>query len=257
MRKTLTTAVAALAVGSLALSGCGQKNQSGGDQNKGDKTTSASAPLAALNIKPRDQIKDGGTLRLTITMLPTGWNPMQVDNNTVDLNAIIWQFIGVNNFDITEDGTPKPNPNYIKSVKVDTKGGKQVVTLHLNRKAKWNSGRTIDYTDYQATWKSSNGENDKFLPSTTDGFNQISSVEKGDKDTDVVITYKTTYPDWTASWSNVLPKEGVSDPDTFNSGWKKPNPDWFAGPFVPTKVDQASNTLTVKRNDKWLSLIHI
>ncbi|MES6533166.1 ABC transporter family substrate-binding protein, partial [Cutibacterium acnes] len=45
--------------------------------------------------------------------------------------------------------------------------------------------------------------------------------------------------------------EGVSDPDTFNSGWKKPNSDWFAGPFVPTKVDQASNTLTVKRNDKW------
>ena len=251
MRKTLTTAVAALAVGSLALSGCGQKNQSGGDQNKGDKTTSASAPLAALNIKPRDQIKDGGTLRLTITMLPTGWNPMQVDNNTVDLNSIIWQFIGVNNFDITEDGTPKPNPNYIKSVTVDTKGGKQVVTLHLNPKAKWNSGRTIDYTDYQATWKSSNGENDKFLPSTTDGFNQISSVEKGDKDTDVVITYKTTYPDWTTVLSTVLPKEGVKDPHTFNDGWKTLNPDWFTGPFIPMKIDEASKTLTVKRNGKW------
>ena len=251
MRKTLTTAVAALAVGSLALSGCGQKNQSGGDQNKGDKTTSASAPLAALNIKPRDQIKDGGTLRLTITMLPTGWNPMQVDNNTVDLNSIIWQFIGVNNFDITEDGTPKPNPNYIKSVTVDTKGGKQVVTLHLNPKAKWNSGRTIDYTDYRATWKSSNGENDKFLPSTTDGFNQISSVEKGDKDTDVVITYKTTYPDWTTALSTVLPKEGVKDPHTFNDGWKTLNPDWFTGPFIPMKIDEASKTLTVKRNGKW------
>jgi len=251
VRKTLTTAVAALAVGSLALSGCGQKNQSGGDQNKGDKTTSASAPLAALNIKPRDQIKDGGTLRLTITMLPTGWNPMQVDNNTVDLNSIIWQFIGVNNFDITEDGTPKPNPNYIKSVTVDTKGGKQVVTLHLNPKAKWNSGRTIDYIDYRATWKSSNGENDKFLPSTTDGFNQISSVEKGDKDTDVVITYKTTYPDWTTVLSTVLPKEGVKDPHTFNDGWKTLNPDWFTGPFIPMKIDEASKTLTVKRNGKW------
>ena len=251
MRKTLTTAVAALAVGSLALTGCGQKNQSGGDQNKGDKATSASAPLAALNIKPRDQIKDGGTLRLTITTLPTGWNPMQVDNNSVDLQTTIWQFIGVNNFDIAEDGTPKPNPNYIESVKVDTKDGKQVVTLHLNPKAKWNSGRTIDYTDYQATWKSSNGENDKFLPATTDGFNQVTSVEKGDKDTDVVIKYKATYPDWTATWSNVLPKEGISDPNTFNSGWKTPNPDWFTGPFTPTKVDQASKTLTVKRNDKW------
>nr|WP_275434082.1 ABC transporter family substrate-binding protein [Cutibacterium avidum] len=247
----MTTAVAALAVGSLALTGCGQKNQSGGDQNKSDKATSASAPLAALNIKPRDQIKDGGTLRLTITTLPTGWNPMQVDNNSVDLQPTIWQFIGVNNFDIAEDGTPKPNPNYIESVKVDTKDGKQVVTLHLNPKAKWNSGRTIDYTDYQATWKSSNGENDKFLPATTDGFNQVTSVEKGAKDTDVVIKYKATYPDWTATWSSVLPKEGISDPNTFNSGWKTPNPDWFTGPFTPTKVDQASKTLTVKRNDKW------
>ena len=176
---------------------------------------------------------------------------MQVDNNTVDLNSIIWQFIGVNNFDITEDGTPKPNPNYIKSVTVDTKGGKQVVTLHLNPKAKWNSGRTIDYTDYRATWKSSNGENDKFLPSTTDGFNQISSVEKGDKDTDVVITYKTTYPDWTTVLSTVLPKEGVKDPHTFNDGWKTLNPDWFTGPFIPMKIDEASKTLTVKRNGKW------
>ena len=251
MRKTLTTAVAALAVGSLALTGCGQKNQSGGDQNKGDKTTSANAPLAALNIKPRDQIKDGGTLRLAIGPLPTGWNPLQVDNNSVDLATTIWDFIGAQSFYYTEDGTPKPNPNYISSTDVETKGGKQVVTLHLNPKAKWNSGRVIDYTDYQAMWKACNGQNDKFLPATTDGFNQITSVEKGDKDTDVVITFKNTYPDWTSTMSTVIPKEGSSDPDVFNAGWKKPNPDWFTGPFIPTKVDQASKTLTVKRNDKW------
>ena len=249
MRKAIVTPVAVLAVLVMALTGCGQKNQSGGSKQSG--VTSESAPMAQLNVVDRGQLKDGGTLRLAIEQLPTEWNPLNVNGDTADLGTTIWRFVGATNFDITEDGTPKPNPNYIFSTDVETKGGKQVVTLHLNPKAKWNSGRTIDYTDYQATWKSSNGENDKFLPSTTDGFNQISSVEKGDKDTDVVITYKTTYPDWTASWSNVLPKEGVSDPDTFNSGWKKPNPDWFAGPFVPTKVDQASNTLTVKRNDKW------
>ena len=249
LRKAIVTPVAVLAVLVMALTGCGQKDQSGGSKQSG--VTSKSAPMAQLNVVDRGQLKDGGTLRLAIEQLPTEWNPLNVNGDTADLGTTIWRFVGATNFDITEDGTPKPNPNYIFSTDVETKGGKQVVTLHLNPKAKWNSGRTIDYTDYQATWKSSNGENDKFLPSTTDGFNQISSVEKGDKDTDVVITYKTTYPDWTASWSNVLPKEGVSDPDTFNSGWKKPNPDWFAGPFVPTKVDQASNTLTVKRNDKW------
>ncbi|MDO4413379.1 ABC transporter family substrate-binding protein [Cutibacterium sp.] len=251
MRKTLTTAVVALAVGSLALTGCGQKNQSGGNQNNGDKIASKSAPLADLNTKSRDQIKDGGTLRFAIGTMPTGWNPMEVDNNTVDLASTIWPFIGVNNIDIAEDGTAKPNPNYISSTDVDTKDGKQVVTLHLNPKAKWNSGRTIDYTDYQAMWKACNGTNDKFLPATTDGFNQVTSVEKGEKDTDVVITFKNTYPDWTSTFSIVIPKEGSSDPKVFNDGWKKPNPDWFAGPFIPTKVDDATKTLTIKRNDKW------
>lgn len=159
--------------------------------------------------------------------------------------------MGATNFDITEDGTPKPNPNYIFSTDVETKGGKQVVTLHLNPKAKWNSGRTIDYTDYRATWKANSGFAPDFLPASTDGFNQISSVEKGAKDTDVVLTFKTTYPDWTTVLSTVLPKEGVKDPHTFNDGWKTLNPDWLTGPFIPMKVDEASKTLTVKRNGKW------
>ena len=50
MRKTLTTAVAALAVGSLALSGCGQKNQSGGDQNKGCRVYTSDAADASLRV---------------------------------------------------------------------------------------------------------------------------------------------------------------------------------------------------------------
>ena len=249
MRKAIVAPVALLAVSAMALTGCGQKNQSGGSKQSG--VTSESAPMAQLNVADRSQLKDGGTLRLAIEQLPTGWNPMNVNGNTVDLSTTIWNFVGVQNFDIAEDGTPKPNPNYISSTDVETKGGKQVVTLHLNPKAKWNSGRTIDYSDYQATWKANNGSEPGFLPASTDGFNQITSVEKGDKDTDVVITFKGTYPDWTATLSSVLPKEGAKDAATFNEGWKKLNPDWFAGPFIPTKADQASKTLTVKRNNKW------
>ena len=249
LHKAIVTSVVVLAVSATALTGCGQKNQSGGSSQSG--VTSESAPMAQLNAVDRDQLKDGGTLRLAVAQLPTGWNPMNENGSTTDLATTIWRFVGVTNFDITEDGTPKPNPNYISSTDVETKGGKQIVTLHLNPKAKWNSGRTIDYTDYQATWKANSGSAPGFLPTSTEGFNQISSVDKGDKDTDVVLTFKTTYPDWAATLNTVLPKEGVCDPDTFNSGWKKPNPEWFAGPFVPTGVDQASKTLTVKRNDKW------
>ena len=140
MRKAIVTPVAVLAVLVMALTGCGQKNQSGGSKQSG--VTSESAPMAQLNVVDRGQLKDGGTLRLAIEQLPTEWNPLNVNGDTADLGTTIWRFVGATNFDITEDGTPKPNPNYIFSTDVETKGGKQVVTLHLNPKAKWNSGST-------------------------------------------------------------------------------------------------------------------
>ena len=240
-----------LAVGSLALTGCGQKNQSNPNAGKGGGTTSKSAPLQDLNIKSRDEIKDGGTVRFSIDTLPTTWNALHIDGDTVDLGTTIMGFVGANNFDIAEDGTPKPDTDYLQSYDVQTNGGKQVVTLHLNPKARWNSGRTIDYTDYQATWKANNGANEDFKMASSDGFNQIESVEKGDKDTDVVITYKATYPDWTATWSSVMPKEGVGTPETFNNGWKQFKPEWFTGPFTLDRIDQAQKTLYLKRNPNW------
>lgn len=254
MRKPAMTAVAFLAVGSLALTGCGQKNQSSGSSSAGASAKAASLPLAQINEKPRDQVKDGGTLRFGISQLPTAWNGLDVDNNTVDLNSNIWNYIGVTNFTYKADGTPVANKDYLQSYEVkkaSDNGGHQQVTLHLNPNAKWGSGRVIDYTDYAATWKAMNGTNPAFKPATTDGYNQVTSVTKGDKPTDVVITFKTASPDWTSTWSTVLPKEGVSTPAVFNGGWKTLNPNWFAGPFTLDKVDQAQKTLTVKRNDKW------
>ena len=254
MRKPVMTAMAALAVGSLVLTGCGQKNQSSANNSASASASAKALPLAALNLKPRDQVKDGGTLRFAISQLPTAWNGLDIDNNSVDLNSTIWGFVGVSNFQYGADGAPTPDKDFLQSYdvkKAADNGGHQQVTLHLNPNAKWNSGRTIDYTDYVATWKAMNGSNEAFKPATTDGFNQVTSVTQGDKPTDVVITFKTASPDWTATWSTVLPKEGASTPELFNNGWKTFNPNWFTGPFTLDKVDQAQKTLTVKRNDKW------
>ena len=74
MHKAIVTSVVVLAVSATALTGCGQKNQSGGSSQSG--VTSESAPMAQLNAVDRDQLKDGGTLRLAVAQLPTGWNPM-------------------------------------------------------------------------------------------------------------------------------------------------------------------------------------
>lgn len=254
MRKPLVTAVAALAIGSLALTGCGQKNQSSGSSNSGSTTAAAKLALSDFNVKSRDQVKDGGTLRYSIETLPTAWNPLNVDNNAADLGFVMWNFFGASNFTTQADGTAKANKNFVESYEVkkaSENGGHQQVTLHLNPDAKWNSGRTIDYTDYVATWKADNGADSKFKPASTDGFNQVTSVTKGAKDTDVVITFKSSYPDWTSTWSTVLPKEGAGTPEAFNNGWKTFNPNWFTGPFTLDKVDQAQKTISLKRNDKW------
>ena len=101
MRKAIVTPVAVLAVLVMALTGCGQKNQSGGSKQSG--VTSESAPMAQLNVVDRGQLKDGGTLRLAIEQLPTEWNPLNVNGDTADLGTTIWRFVGATNFDITED----------------------------------------------------------------------------------------------------------------------------------------------------------
>ena len=52
--------------------------------------------------------------------------------------------------------------------------------------------------------------------------------------TQVVITFASSYPDWSAVLSSVYPAEGVADAETFNEAWAGTNfnPDWHTGPFA-------------------------
>lgn len=248
VRKSLS-AIALLAAGSLAFSGCGSNSSSG----SGSAGSSSNAPaLADLNTHPRSDLKQGGALRLAISQLPTDWNVYDVNGNGVD-NQTIWGYIGVNNFDFAQDASYKADTDYLLSYDVQKASGSkgQVVTLHLNPKAKWNSGRQIDYTDYVATWKANSGSNDKFTPASTDGWDSIASITKGASNTDVVVTFKGAYPDWASVLSATEPKEGVSDPTTYNTGWTTFNPKYFTGPFTFQALDKSQKLLTLKRNPNW------
>lgn len=240
---------ALVTVGVLALGACGAPKSSTGNGSGGDGATPA---LAALNTKQRAELKEGGVLRYAITQLPTTWNYLAVTGTSVPQKRIM-MFTMPQNWIYAEDATFKENKNYVESYEVtEPKDGKgQVVTLHLNPKAKWNSGRTIDWTDYEATWKACNGSNKAFEVSTTDGFNEVVSVTKGEKPTDVVVTFKAAYPDWSSVLSDVWPKEGVSSPEVFNKGWTTFKPEWHTGPFTFEKLDTAQKVLHLKRNDKW------
>lgn len=258
MRRTSLSILALVAAGALALGGCsGPAGTTTGGTGTGTETsgTGTSLPLADLNIQPRDSLETGGQLRFAISVMPSNWNPMNVDGNTVAA-ASIWDFVGPTNWDYADDASITPNTNYVESYDVtDAEGDNpQVVTLHLNPDAKWNSGRTIDYTDYVASWQACNGTQADFNCASTDGWNQIASVEQGDTATDVVVTYNSSYPDWSATLSSVYPAEGVSDAETFNNGWAGPDgfhPEWHTGPFAFSSYNEAQLVLTLERNDAW------
>jgi len=257
VRKTLSV-IALLAAGSLALSGCGGSGSSSNgstDGSSGGSGGDSGLALADINAHPRSDLKEGGTVRFAISQLPTNWNPLNVDGNMVDQNTM-WFYTGPDNWVYAEDASFEPNTNFVESYDVkDAEGDNpQVVTLQLNPKAVWNSGDVIDWEDYKASWEACNGKQSDFNCASTDGWNQIAKIEKGDKVTDVVVTFNSSYPDWSSVLSSVYAKEGVSDAKTFNEGWagnKNYHPEWHTGPFMMESINDAERVITMKRNDKW------
>ena len=250
MRRTSRVIAAVGAIAALALTGC----SSGGGGGAGQSGTGSGTGLALadINEQPRDALAQGGQLRLTITAMPTNWNNMQTDGNSVDNNDM-YGFTMPSNWIFAPDATFEPNPNYLESYDFKEPSGDtgQVVTLKLNPMAKWNSGRSITWEDYEGAWKACNGEDEAFLCASTDGWNQIASVSQGANEFEVVVTYKSTYPDWSATLSTVIPKEATVDGEAFNNGWLKYNNEWMAGPYIIDTVDEAQQVVRMVPNPAW------
>lgn len=246
MKRSARALVAAAAVGAMALAGCSAASD--GKQSGGG---SASVALSDINPKSRDELEKGGSLRMAISTMPTNYNTLTVPGNNVDQASTMALFIQVNNFLYQEDGSFEVNPNYLESAESKVVDGKEVTTLKLNKKAVWGDGTPITVADYQATWNACNGTNEDFVCASTDGFSSMESVEAGADEFEVVITYSTPYPDWSAALSTVYPAAGVSDAATFNEGWSTANKDWFAGPFTFGAIDEAQKTITLERNPLW------
>ncbi len=203
-----------------------------------------------INETPRDQLT-GGEFVGSMSSQITTWNQFNVTGNDNEL-VFLESPIRPTYYDFKGDGTPVINPDYLTSAKDEVVGGKLVITLDLNPKAVWNDGSPITANDWIATWKSQNGSNKKFAAASTDGWNQVTSVAAGSSDQQVVFTFKSTYPDWTAIIADgPLPAAGAATPAVFNDGWGEYKDAWFSGPFKVTNWDKTSGTVTMEPNDKW------
>lgn len=255
-------AIAGLSTISLALTACA------GDSTESTSTgtTAAESSQAAestgestggleinaagdYNPLERDQIQDGGELTMAITEMAEQQNVFHANMNRYTRN--VWDKYNPQLTLFDGDGTYHPNPAYLSEVKDEVVDGKTVVTYTIVDEANYNDGTPIDWTSFENTWKFNNGSNPDVQVNSTDGYELIESVTRGETDKQAVVTYKQAYPWWEGLFGNLVPPQ-VDSADTFmNAYLKQLHPEWGAGPFKVENVNFETGEVSFVRNEKW------
>lgn len=258
-------AIAGLSSVSLVLASCaGNETQTATETatetNTATETVAAATETAGsdtIEVKPagdynpleRDQIKDGGELTLALTELAEQQNLFHANMNLYTRN--VWTKYNPVMTLMDGDGTYHPNPAYLTDVKDETKDGKTVVTYTIHPDATYNDGTPIDWTAYENTWRFNNGSNPDVQVNSTDGYELIESVVRGEDDKQAVVTFKQAYPWWQGLFDGLVPPQ-VDTADKFmNAYLKQLHPEWGAGPFKVENVNFETGEVSFVRNEQW------
>ncbi|OCA93168.1 ABC transporter substrate-binding protein [Actinobaculum suis] len=253
MKKTgFIGALAAVSVVLAACSGGGSGSSKAADGGNKDAKGAAEVVNADgvqyLKANYAD-LKQGGALRLPLGELTAQQNRFQQEM-TADTDTL-WDWYNPQISGFEANGEFAPNPNYLESATSEVVDGNTVVKYKLNPKAKFNDDTPIDYQAFQTTWKDNNGTDEGFIVNGTDGYSQIKSVEKGDTDQDVVVTFDGAYPWWQGLFNRVL-HPAVNTPDVFNNAYKNNvKPEWGAGPYKVEEYSFQNGTISFVPNEKW------
>ncbi|WP_026821009.1 ABC transporter family substrate-binding protein [Arthrobacter castelli] len=203
------------------------------------------------NPTDREDIRDGGELRLAIGDLGPQFNVNHVAGNTVYTGTLM-NYLAPQPWMLTVDGKPSLNEDYLLSAEV-TSEEPMVVEYEINPNAVWNDGTPIDWTAFEATWTAMNGENEKFQPYSTDGYSNIESVEQGETPKHVVVTFETPFYPFESLFSNSrLLHPDNADPKVFNEAWVEEIPtDMLSGPYIVKNYNKTSETITLVPNPNW------
>jgi peptide/nickel transport system substrate-binding protein len=223
----------------ITLGGCGKAHPGG------------PPGLAPYDIgpAPRAAVRAGGTLRLATGEFRTQWNYWHLGGPNLDAVTVLrttlpWLFRA----DAT--GTVTPNPDYLARVKVARTKPRQVVVYDVNPKARWSDGTPIDYRDFQALWRATRGRNRAFAIATSTGYDRIRSVERGNGDRQVVVTFARPFGEWPELFSPLYPAKTISTPDRWDHAWLNRLP-MTAGPFRLEQIDRTAQTVSVVRDPTW------
>jgi glutathione transport system substrate-binding protein len=236
-------AVATAVALALVLTSCG-----GGGNGEVVGADRVGAGVNDIKPLPGDQLRDGGDLSWPLDAIPDNFNALNIDGALVD-NAEVIGALMPSAFLVQPDASVTVNKNYFTSVEL-TSQDPQRITYTINPEATWNDGIPLSWRDLQSQWQALNGTNNAFLAASTTGYEDITSVERGENDKQAVVTFARNFGEWRSLFSPIYPVSTTSDPTTFNKGWINQIP-ITAGPFTLQIIDQTGRTITLVRNEKW------
>ena len=240
--------VATLSAAALALTGCAASSDGDSTKAVGGLDIEVN-PAGDYNEKSRNELKEDGELTLALNELTEQQNMFHA-NMTNDTRTV-WGWYNPQLALYDGKGNYTPNPDYIDDVKEDKKVENTVVTFKVNKDATFNDGTPIDWKAFENTWRFNNGKDEDVQVNATDGFERITSVEKGATDKDIVVTFDGPYPWWQGLFNELL-HPAIDSPEKFDKAYLgKLNPQYGAGPFKVDNVDFKGGTLTLVPNEKW------
>jgi peptide/nickel transport system ATP-binding protein len=217
-------------------------------------TATGAAELGTTNdINPQNPatLLDGGTLRLALSEYPVNFNPLHIDGNTGDAEAIIKPTMP-RAFIIKPDGSTTLNTDYFTKVEL-TKTNPQVVTYTINPKAVWSDGTPITWEDIAAQIHALRGKDPAYKIASPNGAERVASVTRGVDDRQAVVTFEKPYAEWQGMFAGnsvLLPHTMTATPEAFNTAQLN-GPGPSAGPFIVTTLDKGAQRITLTRNPAW------
>jgi len=195
----------------------------------------------------------GGSLTLSLSAEVNNWNIIHATGDVFDYRQALHPVYAHASY-TTPDFTLETDEYLIESVEV-TSEDPLVVTYALNDEAVWSDGTPISANDFRYTWQVQDPDQcEECQPASTAGYDRIGSVEPGEDEHTVVITFDTPFQGWRTLFPHLLPAHIAEEhgdlAESFNDYFVNTVPEWSGGPFQ-VKEYVGGQSLTLEPNPNW------
>ncbi|WP_067648515.1 ABC transporter family substrate-binding protein [Nocardia harenae] len=244
MRRRIPRWVIPLLTAGLVLGGCASPDDPAADGDAALGSTS--------DINPRDvaDLRDGGNLRLAATALPQNWNPLHTDADG-GVSSVVRPMLP-RAFNTDASGALSVNTDFFSSVELTSEQPQKVVYT-IAPAAVWSDGTPITWRDIAAQANALSGRDPRYLIKMTNGFDRVSSVERGVDDRQAILTFDQHYADWRGQFAGntfLVPESVTATPEAFNDSQVN-GIGQTAGPFLVQSVDRAQGRIVLAHNPRW------